>query len=542
MIPVYHSAHSYAATAAGIFRSVWKVAVICVCCASGIVLQATSVYGQSSDKPWHNVRDYGAVPGTADVQTKAFQRAVDIIRNEGGGTLYVPAGVYTLGTLELCDNINVYLEAGSVLVASDDTVVYQRSFGKVSAMLYAGHAKNIRITGAGTLRGNPHYIRKEAIKYDFIARQYDLAKAAGLDLTVPARQPPHVTLLLLQECSNVQIDGISIVNSPFWAVHLQWCNTVKINSISIQSDLTNGVNSDGLDIDGCHDVVVTNCYISTGDDAIVLKTTSTHGQHRSCENISVTNCVLESTSCALKLGTESYDDFRHIRFSDCIIKNTNRGLGIFIRDGGKADGVVFENIMMQCSRKDFPWWGDGEMATFLCDKRSPQSAAGSIRNITLRNIDAEVEGTSVFLSEIESSIQNLTLKGVAIRMHTETATDIRATHAISFKRISGLTLYDLSIDDSGLEAYSENRAINIEVSQQIYVKDLRIHYGHLPKLPPIRLSDVHQVRIRDVEADGRLIIETNSKSSSEIALSGISNRQVLYTNSARGRSKKNGCR
>src|SRR5690606_6080712 len=100
------------------------------------------------------------------------------------------------------------------------------------------------------------------------------------------------------------LDGISIVDSPNWSCHIQWSQNIRINGIKITSGLKEGVNSDGLDIDGCKNVIVSNSIIQTGDDAICLKTTKQGARSESCEDILIDNCILSSTSCALKIGTE----------------------------------------------------------------------------------------------------------------------------------------------------------------------------------------------------------------------------------------------
>ena len=168
------------------------------------------------------------------------------------------------------------------------------------------------------------------------------------------------------------------MNSPNWSCHIQWSSLVTIKNITIKSSLEKGVNSVGLDIDGCNHVLVEDCEIRTGDDAICLKATRQGGRSEKCEDVVVRNCKLSSTSCALKIGTETHADINRILFTHCDISQSNRGLGIFIRDGAHVHDVEFSDIRIECARKRFFWWGDGDAFQFVVLKRNARSAEGSI--------------------------------------------------------------------------------------------------------------------------------------------------------------------
>ena len=93
---------------------------------------------------------------------------------------------------------------------------------------------------------------------------------------------------------------------------------------------------------------ISDSYIETGDDCIVLKTTAGAAfRHGRGENVTVTNCIPLSDHTALKLGTESHGDFRHCNFCDCVIRRTRVGLGIYAEDGGTFEAVSFSGITME---------------------------------------------------------------------------------------------------------------------------------------------------------------------------------------------------
>lgn len=105
-------------------------------------------------------------------------------------------------------------------------------------------------------------------------------------------------------------------------------------------------NNDGIDPDCCRDVIVRDCIVETGDDAIVVKATKPMSEkYGSCENILISNCILHSHDSALKIGTETHGDIRNIILSDCIAKDCSRGIGIWVRDGATIEDVHVHHLI-----------------------------------------------------------------------------------------------------------------------------------------------------------------------------------------------------
>lgn len=281
-----------------------------------------------------------------------------------------------------------------------------------------------------------------------------------------------------------------------------------------------GVNSDGLDIDGCSNVTISDCYISTGDDAIVLKTTRSNAGYRNCEDVTVNNCVLESSSTALKLGTESHGDFTRILFSNCVIRNTNRGLGIFIRDGGKASKIVFQNIAMQGRRREFHWWGDGDLVRFLIMKRAPDSRSGAIEDVIIRNVVADVQGTSMISSRESTAIKNLELDNISLTMYAEETADKRADNALTIDNVQNLTLRNISFSwDTLMQEDKWQHAIQIKQSSSVFVN--AIHIKNVPETRkiPIQLIDVKGGYIEGIRYDAANVDKV-------LGLDGVESRRI----------------
>ena len=109
--------------------------------------------------------------------------------------------------------------------------------------------------------------------------------------------------------------------------------------------------TDGIDVDGSRNVVVSGCEIVAGDDCVVLKTTNYLGEPRPCENVTVSNCVLSTRASALKIGTETHADFANITFANSVVygSGVHRPDGVCLEsvDGSNMRGVAVSNISMR---------------------------------------------------------------------------------------------------------------------------------------------------------------------------------------------------
>jgi polygalacturonase len=326
----------------------------------------------SAQKQVVNVRDLGAVPDGKTICTSAIQKAIDRCNEIGGGTVYLPPGNWLSGTLFLKSNVTLYLEAGSTLLGSADSkdypdnIVKTRSYTDtyVKQSLIAGEdLENVSIRGQGTIDG-------QGAKFRFSDNGY-------------GHRPYTIRLV---GCRDVLVEDVHLRNSAMWMQHYLACDRVRIHGVQVSSHV-NG-NNDGLDIDGCHDFVVSDCVIDSDDDAIVLKATSP----RSNENVTITNCVLSSLCNALKMGTESTGGCKNLIITNCAIHKPRpsergiAGIALEIVDGGDLDRVTISNITI-----------DGYLSPIFLrlgnrarpyTKDSPNPPIGTFRNVILSNIVA----------------------------------------------------------------------------------------------------------------------------------------------------------
>jgi Glycosyl hydrolases family 28 len=391
-----------------------------------------------------DVRGFGATGQRADNATSAFQRAIDACTAAGGGTVRVPSGAYTIGMIELKDNVTLDLDAGATLLLSQDTTQFPR--GR-RAMVFAENAHNIAVTGRGTLDGLAQYVFTEMRGVDpEIADEIAIAQAAGVDMRRYYRTGVQTYMFILNGCHDVLLRDISIVHSPLWNVRLNDCDRVQVRGVYIYSDLEKGVNADGIDIVSSRNVIISDSVIETADDAIVLKTIARDGRPaQPTENVTVTNCVLTSSSTPLMIGTETEADIRHVLFTNCVIRNANKGFGINVQDGASVSDVIYRGLTIETSRRHWNWWGSAEMCKFVLKKRTPASRLGAIRDIAVADVIAHARGTSTIVGHAEQPIENLRMTGVELHMLPENALDKRATDAMRFVDVRDLRLRDLSI-------------------------------------------------------------------------------------------------
>jgi len=462
-----------------------------------------------------NVRDFGATGQKKDLVTKALQAAIDSCYFAGGGTVYLPPGDYTSGTIILKSNITFHLEAGATLWASQNIDDYRIPLESAirPVLIYANGAQHLSITGKGTINGQARRNYLPLKKVDrWIPEITENARQAGVEMEMYYVEKPDVSMFTLVKCTDLTITDVTLYESTFWTLHIISSERVFIRGIYVYSSLESGVNADGIDINGCKDVTISDCVITTGDDAIVIKTWYDHP----AENITVTNCVLTSSSTALKLGTESESNFSNIVFSNCVIRNSNRGLSIVVRDGAKVENVLFSNITIDCQRRHFNWWGSADPIWIIVGKRNKNSAVGSIHNVVFENIIAHGQGTSVIESPFGQNIHNVQFNNVQFFMHPESLPDKRATHALHASHVDGLELNHVSVswDQENPEPAWES-ALVIENTNNLIIDRFKGQTPY-PDFPVLRLTDVTNAQILRSTGQGQKFLEACGTKSQNI--------------------------
>lgn len=378
----------------------------------------------------YNIADFGAIADGKTINTYAIQKTIDKCYEHGGGTVYVPPGIFMTGTLILKSNINLYLESGSALKGSPDLKdykTYKREGFDTShyGIVFAFRAENVSITGMGRIDGNEEafFDWKTAKKIEWGRLQYTRQKEDYRKVTegigdgpvTPLPRPRQMIIFTL--CKNVLVENVLLEKSPFWTLHFADCDGVAVKGIKIWNSLETP-NSDGMDITSCNNVNVSDCDIRCGDDAIAVTGYGYHyelpgyvNQRHPSANINITNCNLQSRSSGIRIGSEDQNSIRNINISHINITNSNRGIGIFLRDSGSVENVKISHVFIETRLHTGDWWGNGE-PIHISAIRSKPGTIGRIRNISIHDITCRGENGILIYGTDESIIGNVKLEKI----------------------------------------------------------------------------------------------------------------------------------
>ena len=374
-----------------------------------------------------NVRDLGAKGDGKHLDHVAINRAIDSCVAQGGGRVVVPSGRYLCGSIRLKSHVELHLEAGATIVAApasmkayDESEPFEgpeyQDGGHTyfhNSLIWADGQTNIAITGQGMIDGEG-LTRKDTER----AGQVQGGSIGTGDKAVA-----------LKCCRQVLLRDFTIFRGGHFGVIITGCELVNIDNLTIDT------NRDGIDIDCCKFVSVTNSKINTPhDDALVLKSSYALKKPVACEEVMISNCLvtgyklgtlLDGTRqpekvnwvCGrIKLGTESNGGYRNITITNCTCLWSS-GLAFEEVDQGRMENITVSNITMEhvhhypiyvttgCrnrgprERKDISYGGNIQLSNIIAT--DVDSLAGIIltgmpgtplRNISLSNIYIQYRG------------------------------------------------------------------------------------------------------------------------------------------------------
>jgi hypothetical protein len=368
-----------------------------------------------------NVLDHGAIGDASTLNTGAFQKAVAACVEQKGGTILVPAGIYRTGPIELQSNITLLLETGTVLLGSELVADYQVD-GRSRPVVWAQNAANMMICGRGTIDGHGDKFmhldqpRTEANDFEqrFTRQGEDFMSPKFGAADGPVNHGPRPNrLVAFYNCKDLTMRDVVLKDAPCWTLNFADCENVNIDGVKV---INNPVipNNDGFHFETCRNVHIANCELVCGDDAICV--TSVNSRNPGfCENVTVSNCTMSSRSAGVRLGY-GMNTVRNCVFENLVIRDSNRGIGLFVRQEGSIENVLFNNIIIQTRLHTGHWWGKGEpIHISVIPAAESTTKLGRIRNVTFSNISAHSESGAVIWAQEPGRIEDVTFD--QLRLH-----------------------------------------------------------------------------------------------------------------------------
>lgn len=449
----------------------------------------------------YNVRDFGAKADGTTLDSPAINKAIETASANGGGEIYLPAGTYLSGSIRLKSDISLNLAPGcTILAAPAEMKVYDESesFGGFpeyqdgghtyfhNSLIWAEGERNVSITGFGTIDGEGLTKR-------------DTERAGNLQGGSIGTGDKAIALKL---CRNITIRDITIYRGGHFAIIITGCERGVIDNVTIDT------NRDGVDIDCCKYISMSNCRVNTpSDDAIVLKSSYALKKPVMCEHIAVTNChvtgyklgtLLDGTCvpeevgwvCGrFKLGTESNGGYRDITLSNCTF-DWSSGLAFEEVDQGTMENIAVSNITMDHVHH-YPIY-----ITTGCRNRGP-------KEVTRRSTACDIQISNVVAQDCDSlcsiiitglpdePVRNIWLNNIRLHFQGGGARELahkeyreQSTHYPE-PRFAGQTpaygLYARHVDG-------------------LHVNDVTFTYARPDFRPAVLLDDVHGATLRDIDA------------------------------------------
>jgi polygalacturonase len=354
----------------------------------------------------YNITAYGAQPNQSELATPAVQAAIDAAAAVGGGVVLVPPGTYRIGTIFLKSNITLELQAGAVLVGSPNISDYPvRPYGQIWPhdpqtewyhLIIAENAVDVTLRGPGRIDGNGPAFRHTA---------------AGPRMWMEMIKPRVEAMVHFRNCRNVRVLDVCLDDSPAWNLHFYDCDNVWVRGLQISGALF-GPNIDGIDVQGCRDVLISDCQICTGDDAIVCFPS----RERDCERVTVTNCSLETNCVPFKAYVVDDRAVRDLTFSNSTIIRSTRGVALYMFNQGVIENVLVSNVVINT---ESGFWLNRplQIDARRFDKMVavPDSAPrGVIRNVQFSNLVIRTDGRIIFTAADDLQAENVVLRDIRI--------------------------------------------------------------------------------------------------------------------------------
>lgn len=401
----------------------------------------------------YNIKDAGAIGDGHTKCTEAINSTIKKCSAEGGGTVLIPSGLWLTGPITMQSNVNLHLEAGSLVVFSDELADNPLTLGakgkwNPTSLINGRDLENVAITGKGIFNGNGDAwrpVKKEKMNEKawgkltktgevtvdgkmWFPRKGTIAaiKAKeGMDaskMTKEDYEKIRLTfrsyLLNIENVSNMLVEGVTLQNSPHITTMLRSIEGLTMKNVTVVNNWW-AQNSDGLDISACKNVLLYDCTVNTGDDGICMKSSGGEKGKFRLENIVIKDSKVFHAHGGFVIGSNTDGGMRNIYVNNCAFSWTDIGLR-FKSDtgrGGRVENIFIDGIYMKDIQKDaisFDLTYEDKAAINVARKED-ETKIPDMDGISFKNIYCEGANAAVVIGGTDNSkIKNVSFQNMNI--------------------------------------------------------------------------------------------------------------------------------
>lgn len=444
-----------------------------------------------------NIVDFGAIPNTEQLCTKAINDAIKKCSESGGGVVMIPSGLWTTGPIYMKSNVNLHTQNGAYILFTSDLDQYKlinsyfegNKVIRCESPIMGVDLENIAITGQGIFDGNGSKWRPVKIgklsneqwknlinsggilskdgktwypsKGSFIGNEQKdkLPKTPTIGNMESYKEALRPVMVSLVNCKKLLLDGVTFQNSPAWNVNPLMCENVTLSNLTIRNPWYSQ-NGDGLDLESCRIGTVTNCRFDVGDDAICIKSgKDQEGRERGkpTELFVITNCIVYHAHGGFVIGSEMSGGVRNLFVKNLTFIGTDCGLRFKSTRGrgGLVENIWIEDIRMtdiptEAIRFEMYYFNksaveDPVTGEMVVEKVAVSETTPVFKNMYFKNIYVDGAKQAVKIMGIpEMPVENIQFKNMIVK--SDAGILINYGKNIQFDNV------DLKLSESGISS------------------------------------------------------------------------------------------
>ena len=376
--------------------------------------QALPTYASGSGVVLFNIVDYGAKNDGSELATDAFRKAIEAAKAAGGGTVYVPPGHYKSGPIELFSNMTLDVDSGATIEFPVAAIPFEKTrylgveaLGPM-ALIGGRNVENVTVTGRGILTtglygewakayGPPPVVKDNSENsngphWDHLLKSLEAGQPVSDEEARQAAAELRPEFIYFSNSKNILVENVRIIGAPMFVVHLLYSEFATVRNITIEANPGPHVN--GIVVDSSRFVRISDDYVDTGDDGIVIKAGKDADGlrvNRPSEDVTISNCTVHHAHGAVVIGSETSGSIRNVAASNITAVDTENGIRIKSRRGrgGVVEDIRFDNFAMEhvgtgnVVTSYYVMGGEGATSVEPLSQRTPIFRNIAISNVTI---------------------------------------------------------------------------------------------------------------------------------------------------------------